>query len=208
MRRCLIALALLGAVLVVGCMSPRSQGAVAPKAPEATPGYHGAWQDRPFVMPDLTLTDTSGQRFNLRKSPSSSVTLVFFGYRECPNVCGDVLTGLAGALERVPMDVHDDVTVLVIDITPDPAPAHQAQLRSWLDRFDRDFVGLTPPADEVPALAAELGVEIHRDPDGMLLHGDQIVAFDRDDNGVLVWTSEVPVNHVADDLALLVARQR
>lgn len=208
MRRCLIALALVGTLLVAGCAAPVSTGTVARKDPTESPAFHGAWQDRPFTLSSLTLTDTSGQGYNLRTSPSRPVTLVHFGYPDCPNGCSAVLRGLALALDRLPNDARDDVGVLVIDIAPDPAPAHQAQLRTWLDGIDPRFVGLTGPADRVHGLARELGVEIHEDADGTLIHGDQIIGFDRDRNGVLVWTSDVPVDQLAADLAALAALQR
>lgn len=208
MRRCVLGLAVVAALLVAGCAPPVSPGAVAPKDPTDSPAFHGAWQDRPFVLPPLTLTDTSGQKFNLHKSPSRPVTLLYFGYPDCPNGCADTLQGLAMALDRLPNDARDDVDVLVIDIAPDPNPAHQARLESWLDGFDARFVALTGSTDRVHGLARELGVEIHRDADGTLIHGDHIIAFDRERNGVLVWTSDVPVGQLASDLAALAALQR
>ncbi|HHV22660.1 MAG TPA: SCO family protein [Propionibacterium sp.] len=208
MRRCLIAVALVGALLVTACTASGAGGAVVPKAPQPSWRFHGAWQDRPFVLPDQTFRDTSGQRFNLRKSPSRPVTLVLFSYPDCPHGCAGTLMGLATALDRVPTDVHDDVTVLVVDLSPEPAPDHRARLRAWLDEFDPQFVGLTGTPDQVQELAGSLGVAIHPDNDGGLMHGDQIIGFDRDDRGVLLWTSDVPVDQLSQDLVELVARQR
>lgn len=207
MRRCLIALVLMGALLVAGCATPMSTGAVAPRDPADSPVFHGAWQDRPFTLPALTLTDTSGQSYNLRKSPSRPVTLVYFGYPDCPHGCSDTLQGLALALDRLPNAARDHVGVLVIDLAPNPDPGHQARLEAWVEGFDSRFVGLTGPGDRVHRLARQLGVEVHQDADSTLLHGDQIIAFDRDREGVLVWTSDLPVDQLASDLATLAALQ-
>lgn len=183
-------------------------GPVLPAKADQSPVFYGAWQDRPAALPDVTLTDTGGQKFNLRKSPSRPVTLVYFAYLGCPDLCTDSLTELATALRDLSPGVRDDVGVLVVDIAPDPAPAHQAELRSWLKEFDPGFVGLTGPVDEIHDLARELGVEIHTDADGVLAHSDQVIAFRRGHSGALLWTSDVPVDQVTADLATLVAVPR
>lgn len=208
MRRCLIALAVVGALLLTACTAPTSRGAVAPKRPAPSPAFHGAWQDRPTTLPHLSLADTSGQPFNLRKSPSWPVTLVYFGYPGCPYGCSDTLQGLALALDRLENDARDDVGVLVIDIAPDHTPEHRDRLHAWLTGLDARFLGLTGSTDQVHELARDLAVEIHADENGILVHSDHITAFDRDRSGVLVWTSDTPVDQLTADLSTLIALQR
>lgn len=203
----LVVLALLGVLVITGC-APGTRGAVAPKEAAASPSFHGAWQDRPFVLPDHTLRDTHGQPFNLRKSPSRPVTLVYFGYPDCAHGCSEVLTGLGAALDRVPQDVRDDVGVLVIDIEPTPDPAHLARLHDWLAGLDQEFIGLTGSETDIHRIAHDLGVEIHRADDSTLVHSDHVIAFDRTGTGVLVWTSDIAVDEMAEDLVVLVAAMR
>lgn len=202
-----------GALLLAGCApaAPRNQ-VIEPKHSDAMSHWHGAWQDRPYHLPEETLRDTSGQPFNLRTSPTRPVTLLYFGYPECPNICTTVLSDLATALRRVAPDVRDDVKVVVVSIaTPGTSEAtvEDHEVRAWLDRFDREFVGLTGSTDQVRAVATGVGVEIH-DPDehGIMLHGGQVIAFDRGGDGVLIWTPGMPIDQVAEDVTALVATQR
>lgn len=206
LRAGLVTVIVLGIVLLAGCVRAESVPVIAPKKPGPTARYHGVWQDRPYHLPDETLRDTNGQRFNLRTSPSTPVKLVYFGYPDCPDVCPTVLSDLASALHRVPPDIRDDVTVLVIVIDPHAKPT---RVQNWVETFDPDFVGLRGSPEKVRRAAQEVGVEFHaRDEHGVMLHGGQVIAFDRNGDGVLVWNPGLPIEHVAEDLAALVAEQR
>lgn len=202
-----------GALLVSGCApaAPQNQ-VIQPKDPNAMSHWHGAWQDRPYHLPGETLRDTSGQPFNLRTSLSRPVTLLYFGYPDCPNICTTVLSDLTTALRSVAPGVRDDVKVVVVSIaTPSTSdvPVEDHDVRAWLDRFDREFVGVTGSTDRVRAVATAVGVEIH-DPDehGIMLHGGQVIAFDQGGDGVLVWTPGMPTDQVAEDMTKLVATHR
>lgn len=208
MKRGLVGAIVVASVLVLlGCAAPmRAEQPVEPK-PVDRDTFHGAWLDRPYPMPDVTLTDTSGLAYNLRTSPTTPVTLLYFGYMDCPNICLNTLADLAGALKRVPSDVRDDVTVVVVDIHPGARSG--ADFRHWLDRFDPAFVGVRGPDPLVQRVADSMGVEIHATHDSdTVLHGAQVIAFDRRHDGVLLWTPGMPLDHVAADVRALVAQQR
>ncbi|CAM5655962.1 SCO family protein [Streptomyces narbonensis] len=40
--------------------------------------------DRPFTKPSLVLTDTKGQKYDLRERTKGKPTLIYFGYRTAP----------------------------------------------------------------------------------------------------------------------------
>lgn len=196
------------AVLLVGCVAPVTRGVVAPKQSDDVPRYHGIVQERPYVLPAMTLTDRSGQPFNVRTSPSRPVTLITFGYAACAYGCADTLIDLAETIRTLPADIRDDLTVVVIDLADSTTKGERRQFHAWLKRTDPHFLGLTGPGEQVHQLARDLGVEVHHDAHGALLHGDQILGFDRKRAGVLVWTADMSVEHLAQDLQLLVACQR
>ena len=86
-------------LLVSGCTSPSS---VRPSGMSDPLGYSGGSSlPDPYAMPDVTLTDTAEQPYNLANSPSRPVTLMFFGYTNCPDVCIAVLSDVALALQRM-----------------------------------------------------------------------------------------------------------
>ncbi len=102
--------------------------------------FSGTLVDPPLPRPQLTLPDTAGKPFALANRPAGEVTVVFFGYTHCPDVCPTTMADLAAARRQLPPQVREKVTVAFV--TEDPQRDTPKVLRGWLDRFDRDFVGL------------------------------------------------------------------
>jgi protein SCO1/2 len=204
-RRCLLAM-LLGLLLLPACtVRTTQQAAVVPTAPPSQE-FHGVWQDRPLRMPKETLTDTAGQPFNLRTSPSRPIRLVYLGYIDCPNICVTMLSDLAAGLQRLDPSVRADIEFLFVDIRPEQDTP--AELRNWLTRFDPEFTGLLGSPTQVERIAGQLGVAMHDDGAQGLLHSAQIIGFDRQGQGVMVWSPGLTPDQLSQDLALLAARQR
>src|SRR6266542_3577428 len=114
-----------------------------PGAPSSTQtrGWSGAIPSTPMPKPDITLTDQHGQRFALKPRTHGKVTLLYFGYTHCPDVCPLTMSMLAQAVKALPAATVRDIAVVFV--TTDPARDTPAQLRQWLANFDRSFVGLT-----------------------------------------------------------------
>ncbi len=170
-------------------------------------GYHGAWLDRPYAVPSVTLTDTAGKDYTVAEDPAE-LTLVFFGYTNCPDVCQVVMSTIASAVTR--LDPAERQQVQVAFVTTDPGRDTGAVLRGYLDRFDPGFVGLAGPMARVEALARPLGVFIkegQRLPSGgyEVDHTASVTAV-RGGQAPLVWTSGTsPVDLAADIHRLLAA---
>lgn len=115
----------------------RSGVAIVDEAPSA---YHGTLVGPSVERPRLTLHDTEGRPFSLGERPPDEVTVVFFGYTHCPDVCPTTMADLAAARRELPTEIRDRVTVAFV--TEDPRRDSPAVLRRWLDGFDPDFMGL------------------------------------------------------------------
>jgi protein SCO1/2 len=193
-------------VLLSGCTAP----AGAAGADGQAEGYRRALvPPAPFAVPSVVLTDTSGGHYDPRTSPSHPVTLLFFGYTSCDDGCPAVLADLALALRRLPVADRDRITTVFV--TTDPGRDDPARIRAYLDRFDPTFVGLTGDPAAVRTLARAVGVEIagreeRAHGDYVVGHSAQLVRVDRTRHGVAVWEPGVPVDDLAHDLGLLVAR--
>jgi protein SCO1/2 len=138
---------LLSSLFLVGCTTDPSSSTVSspsvdPPVGSATsrPFLHGTVLDPPLAPPTQTLRDTAGRAFSVAASSREQLTLLFFGYTHCPDVCPTTVRDLAEARGRLPSDLRDRVTVVVV--TEDPERDKPAALRRWLDRFDPTFVGL------------------------------------------------------------------
>ncbi len=179
---------------------------------EADPeGYLGGTSlPDPYAMPDVSLTDAAGQSYNLASSPSKPVTLLFFGYTNCPDVCIAVLSDLALALQR--MEPADRDQIQVVFVTTDPARDKPRQIRTYLRRFNPDFIGLTGSLATIKQAASQVGVDIEgmeKLPSGGydVGHSAHVIGFSRN-SGVVVWTPGSSIGSLKHDFALLVDRSR
>jgi protein SCO1/2 len=120
--------------------------------------FRGTLLAEPVPRIDFTLTDTRGQPFSFREQTDGSLTLLFFGYTHCPDVCPVHLTNLAAVLERFPYDVRSRVKVVFV--TTDPHRDTPVRIRSWLDGFAPSFIGLHGPLDAVNRIQQELGLPV------------------------------------------------
>ena len=198
-----------GLVLLAGCTVAPEKDAEHGYADPA--GYQGGTSlPEPYSMPDITLTDTAGQPYNLASSPSKPVTLLFFGYTKCPDVCVTVLADVATALQR--MSSADRDHIQVVFVTTDPARDDGRRIRAYLDRFDPAFVGLTGRLATIKKAAVQVGVNIEgtkKLPSGgyEIGHSAQVIGFDHA-SGVVLWTPETPIAALKHDFSLLVERAR
>jgi protein SCO1 len=170
--------------------------------------YRGTPLDRPFDKPDATLTDTGGKPFDLRARTHGKVTLLYFGYTHCPDVCPTTMSDLALAKQSLPKTERNKVDVVMV--TTDPARDTPKHLRSWLDAMDKSFIGLTGSFADISAAAQQIGVHVDKpkkEKDGSITveHGAQVVAFSaNDDEGHLLYTAGTSLSAFKHDLPLLV----
>jgi protein SCO1/2 len=203
-------------LLAIGVLLLISGCTAAPSGPtgqrDADPaGYAGGSSlPEPYSMPEASLIDTSGRPYNLSTTPSKPVTLLFFGYTNCPDVCIAVLSDVSLALQRLAPADRDQIQLVFV--TTDPARDQEKQIRRYLDRFNPSFVGLTGPMSTIKRAASEVGVDIEgkkKLPSGgyEVGHSAQVIGFSRD-SGVVIWTPGTPVAALKHDFALLVERSR
>ena len=122
---------------------------------------HGQPVDPPFAVSGAPLRTTDGAPFSLTTSTTKPLTLVFFGYTNCPDICPLVMSNLASAMTR--LSDSDRTRVQVLFVTTDPSRDTGPVLSRWLHHLDPDFVGLTgdiATIAAVGALAAQLSVDV------------------------------------------------
>jgi protein SCO1/2 len=116
-------------------------------------GWHGAYLAEPQPRPSFALTDTSGAPYDFARETGGRLTLLFFGYTSCPDVCPIQMATLSAALDRPGMP-----DPIVVFVTTDPARDTPERLRRWLDRFDTGIVGLTGTPAQIAEAEAAAGV--------------------------------------------------
>jgi protein SCO1/2 len=132
--------------------TPPRADSMQPSSADSGAGMHGLALTPPKPKPDFTLTDTEGKPFDLRRDTEGYVTLLFFGYTHCPDVCPVHLANIAAVLHKLPVTTSQRVRMVFV--TTDPERDTREVVRAYLDKFDRGFIGLTGTAEAVLAAQA------------------------------------------------------
>ncbi len=170
-------------------------------------GLAGPQITPPIPKPDFTLPATDGVPFAFRKETQGFVTLLFFGYTHCPDVCPVHLANIAAALAKATPDVNAQVKVVFV--TTDPERDTPMVVRAWLDKFDRRFIGLVGRKAEVQTLLQGMrlppfGVDSTAgDTTYYVSHAALVIAFSRDNLAHVVYPFGIPQAAWSNDLAIL-----
>lgn len=197
--------ACLAPLLIVACGVDRTGDA---QTPSAMPAFRGRAVEA--TMPDVTLRDTNGQPYNLRRSPTRPVTLLFLASPSCGSHCDALMKAVTEALSQLRQSERDRICLIYVTI--DPSQDDGRAIQTYLDRFGRDYVGLMTDGAATRRLADHVGVDIFARKatprgKGRMLQTIQVTAFLRGGSGVVAWTDETPVADIAHDLALLASRE-
>ena len=125
------------------------------RAPVGSDDLEGVVIDPPTEKPSFTLTDTSGRNYDFAAETEGKLTLLYFGYLNCPDICPVHLAQIAEVFERIP-DVARDAEVVFVSV--DPERDSPEAIRDFLDRFDSRFVGLTGTEEELEEAQEAAGV--------------------------------------------------
>ena len=113
--------------------------------------------DPPRKVADFTLTGTDGQPLSL-SDLYGKVTLLYFGYTHCPDVCPLTL----GDFKRVKDKLGDNASkVNFLMVSVDGARDTPEQMKRFLSGFDPSFVGMTGNTDQLQAIAPDYDLYFH-----------------------------------------------
>jgi protein SCO1 len=204
-RRLVVAFVVVVAALVVaGCVDPPQDF---DRAGAEEYGLQGSLIEDALAKPDVVFTDTEGRPYDLRTETAGELTLVFFGYSSCPDVCPIHLGTIADAFQKA--DLDGGVPNMVF-VGVDTARDTPEKLRAYLDRFDSRFVGLTASPEEIDRAMAQLLLPAAViDPEGeggdnyRVGHPSQVVVFTPDDRAHIVYPFGATREVWVDDLPRL-----
>jgi protein SCO1/2 len=97
----------------------------------------------------LSMPDTQGTLHTLA-SFKGKVSVFFFGYTQCPDVCPTAMAQLAQAMQALGNDAS---RVQVVMISVDPGRDTPQVLDQYVKAFDPSFMGLTGTPDQLEATA-------------------------------------------------------
>lgn len=195
-----------GTALLAGCGSPSSAAAT-----DAS-GYHGAMLPAPVEKPAVVFTRTDGTPYDLRAETDGYLTLLFFGYTNCPDVCPVHMASIAAVMAHMSFEETRQIKVLFVTI--DPERDTPDKLGPWLAQFDQRFVALTGDSATLHDAQAELNVTpalkdttVTGASGYAMAHAAQVWAFTSDNLAHLVYPFGTRQKDWADDLPLLIAER-
>jgi protein SCO1 len=172
---------------------------------QAVTALHGSQVDPPFTVSSQELVDTDGEPFSLTADTDKRLTMVFFGYTNCPDICNIVLGNLSSAMTR--LDDDDLEQVEVVFVTTDPERDTPDAVRAYLDRFDSEFVGVTGELTDIETVAASVAVGMGDElPSGgyeVDAHTTTVTGIDVTDVAPIYWSQDTSPSEFAEDIHAL-----
>lgn len=193
-----------GVVILTGCGGTTDVASVSGD----DDGYHGTMLEDGYEIPDVEFTDQYGESYNLRNTPDTPAVALFFGYTNCPDVCPGILADMASARRRLPEEAANQLTLILV--STDPARDTPEVLRSYLERIDESFIGLTAELAQTVEVASSLGIAIEEGkqlPSGgyEVDHSTPILGVTGDRRVKVVWTEGISIGDLGSDYERLIA---
>ena len=158
------------------------------------------------IVPPLefTLTNSSGEIVNA-SAYRGKVTLLFFGYTHCPDVCPTTLAGISQAINKLGPQA-DGVRVLFV--TVDPKRDNPEILKSYVRAFGPQLVGLRGTDDQLRKLSKRYHVAYSLGkPDKQgnytVTHSGTVFIFDKQGRARLLAVGDNGPDIIAQDLRRL-----
>ncbi len=160
------------------------------------PSLHGAVIDPPIPAAEIKLTDSNGNAFTL-SSFRGKVVILYFGYTNCPDECPLTMAHL-----KLAMDILGDKSkdAQVVMISTDPSRDSTEAMKSFLGKFNNDFIGLVGTTEELTIVWKNYGVTVE---DGGETHSYFIYVIDRSGNFRETFLPDSLPADMASDIHLL-----
>ena len=171
--------------------------------------FNGIVYNPPIVAPELQGLDQKGEPFSMDKV-KGKVTLLFFGYTNCPDVCPLTMGQITTIYRQLSADSNE---LSVIFASTDPERDTPQVLAQYIDLFDSSFWGVQIPQTALAEVMSAYSGLAQKDelPEGKtaeqytITHSNWIYAIDRDGNLRLIFSSQLQTQQIADDVKYLLS---
>jgi protein SCO1/2 len=206
-RRAWLAGLVVPLLVVAGCGGTADgNGVVTGVSSHQSDNMNGAVLETPYSLADATLTDDAGQPFDLHQHLDKPLTLVFFGYSHCPDICPAVMANLASAFAR--LDAADASKVQVWFVTTDPGRDTPAVLKTYVGRFNPAFEGLTGSIKDIVDVANSVHIAVEKGPKlpgggYEVTHSTPVLGVRKNGSVPILWTEGTSASGLATDITAI-----
>jgi len=160
-------------------------------------GFKGTVYPEPFPpAPDFELISSQGGNLRLGEL-QGKISLLFFGYTNCPDECPTTMAKLRLAVDEL-SEKADDVRVLFV--TTDPVRDSTTVLSDFLARFNPSFIGLTGSMTDMQKVWDSYGIYVEQ---GGEVHSNRVYVIDRSGNLRLTFPYDMDPDAMVSDLTIL-----
>lgn len=173
-----------------------------------------AWQTSNITgaMPKLmfTLTEAKQGKQVTQDDFKGKVTLLFFGFTHCPEVCPTTLLLLQQAVSKLEKQA-DQVQILFVSVDPDRDDLDA--IKNYAENFGSQTVGLRGVGQDLEALTKKYYVayeqsEATEDGQYDVVHSSQVYVFDREGEARLLVRATDSIDAITSDLKRLIAEKQ
>jgi protein SCO1/2 len=167
------------------------------------------WETRYIggLMPPLEFQLTGADGEPLTEAAfRGDVTMMFFGYTFCPDVCPATLAKLSAAIEQLPEDTARNVQVLFVSV--DPKRDDPERIAAYAGAFGERVSGATGTQEQLRELTRRYRTtfgygETDQYGNYLVSHASAIFVFDEEGEVRLMFRPDDSITAMADDLAAL-----
>jgi protein SCO1/2 len=191
-----ISFLLLSTVLLYGCQDLQHT-------------YHGSPYVEPIEASSFRLTQTNGEDLSF-PSDLPGISLLFFGYTLCPDVCPGTAAQVKWVFDQLGNDAN---RVNFIFVTVDPERDTPDKIENFLRRFNPNFIGLRGEDEELDPIKLAYGVYAERDSESptnnyLITHTARVFLID--ESGILRtgYPFDTPREDILSDLKYLIGKSQ
>ena len=172
--------------------------------------FSGAVSYPPPVVQDFVLIDQHDNEFRMSED-SKEVSIVFFGYTVCPDICPTTLADMIKAKCSLGADAD---RVSFIWVTVDPERDTPSVLGQRIEVFDPEFIGLSGTRESLEKVWEDFGIIVERDDTqgsaaGYLVsHTANTYLVDRNMKNRVVFPFGTASDLIAADIAAILKEQK
>jgi protein SCO1/2 len=171
--------------------------------------FRGTAYNNPFPnAPGIELQKADGIKFRLADM-QGRITLLFFGYTSCTDVCPITLANMNDALKKIE---GDSARVKVVFITVDPNRDTPDKIQNYVTHFNPAFIGLSGSMEQLQPIWKDYGVFREIAPGGTATdytvnHTARITLIDAEGKMRLSYAAQTASDDIANDLNILLGQK-
>lgn len=141
---------------------------------------------QPVDVSDVTLTTAAGDKQRMDDF-GSDMTIAYFGFTRCPDVCPVTLGRLAQAYRDMNEPDNLQIVMITVDPTDTPEITH-----AYASAFHPDFMGLSGSNPEIANAIKRMFIGAAQTEDNLYNHTDAIIVLDGEGNMRMIYGKPDP----------------